>query len=151
MINDVFTATDQLRAARELVAQGWCQGTMARNAEGERVGTADDTACQWCLVGALRHAAVELLDEAIHQHGLQHAPSQGAPRRRVHEVANDAYRKSVRVVEESLALQDRSSIEDGVPSLPYWNDTKDRTQEDVLSLLDEAAKRAAEIDKPTSQ
>lgn len=54
---DVLTV---LVRARELVAQGWCQGAFARDADGESVGDLSSLACSWCATGAIRRAALEL-------------------------------------------------------------------------------------------
>jgi hypothetical protein len=49
-----------LRRAAELVAQGWCQGHYAEDAEGTGVGSASPNAVKWCLQGAVHRAASEL-------------------------------------------------------------------------------------------
>lgn len=46
-----------LRAARALVAAGWCQGVWARDADGNGVMPFDHRAVAWCLSGALAAAA----------------------------------------------------------------------------------------------
>ena len=45
----------------ELLEQGWCQGTMARDADGVRTHASDDEASSWCLRGAVSRATYELL------------------------------------------------------------------------------------------
>lgn len=38
----------------EYVERGWCQGALAKDADGSRVGPTDPDACQWCAMGAIR-------------------------------------------------------------------------------------------------
>lgn len=40
----------------EYLRQGWCQGTLARNKDGESGGLARRDAVAWCMDGALRQA-----------------------------------------------------------------------------------------------
>lgn len=46
-----------LRAARELVARGWNQGSYAVDAEGRRTAWGGDDAVAWCAVGATHRSA----------------------------------------------------------------------------------------------
>ena len=54
-----------LRKAAEIVAdEGWCIGSMAKDASGETVPADDPTAVAWCAGGALEVAAAR-----FHQNG----------------------------------------------------------------------------------
>lgn len=59
-----------LGRARELLAQGWTQGTFARDAHGEHVYTMSEDAVVFCPVGALYRAGVELNDHQGWQDGF---------------------------------------------------------------------------------
>lgn len=61
-----------LSKAADLLEQpnAWCQGSIARDAKGERVGVAQSPrACSWCIIGAVVKAAgsVKLPDGIIHK------------------------------------------------------------------------------------
>jgi hypothetical protein len=58
------TPADLLRAARDRVAQGWCQRAYAMDPAGHNCGERDPSAVSWCLVGALwaSHADGDVLD-----------------------------------------------------------------------------------------
>jgi len=47
-----------LRAIRDLLYQGFCQGCCARNADGNAVLSNDPTAISWCILGACVKAGV---------------------------------------------------------------------------------------------
>jgi hypothetical protein len=59
---------DILTKAADLLEQpnAWCQGDIAKDAEGNRVPFATDPkACQWCLIGAICHVAKHAPDDEI--------------------------------------------------------------------------------------
>ena len=74
--NDVSTLTiiGVLGRAKELVSQGWTQGSSARTAQGDSVDAVRSTACEWCVTGAVKKALYEtvLTDQqrAIHRETL---------------------------------------------------------------------------------
>ncbi len=37
----------------DIVASGWCQGTMAEDSQGIKVGILSPNACKWCAAGAI--------------------------------------------------------------------------------------------------
>ncbi len=39
----------------ELIADpaSWCQGSLARDQDGNSLGSGDPDACQWCMIGAI--------------------------------------------------------------------------------------------------
>ncbi len=53
---DLQTTLDCLRAARDLVQKGWCQGALARNQLGEAVQEFSDEAIEVCTMGAILRA-----------------------------------------------------------------------------------------------
>lgn len=45
-----------LTKAKKLIEKGWCRGPAAKNARGEAVDPLDESACRWCMSGALDRA-----------------------------------------------------------------------------------------------
>jgi hypothetical protein len=99
-----------LEIARQLVGSGWCQGADARNADGHEVDPWDPSAICWSLLGALV-AALEREAERAGTLALEHL---------------------------AAAL---SALADVLfaSSLVDWNDSPDRSQQEVVDLLAEAA------------
>lgn len=58
------THADQLKAARALIARGWCQGAAAKDRKGVNVACDDPTAVCHCVIGAINAAAPQI-DDAI--------------------------------------------------------------------------------------
>ena len=85
-----MTRKIRLRAA-ELVDQGWCQGVTARDEKGHISWATSLAATSWCMFGALKRAAFELLgsEEAVAvSDGLGSNPHwNDAPGRTADEVA----------------------------------------------------------------
>lgn len=52
--------SDVLLKAAEIVEQGWCQGELARNADGYVVPPRSHTAASWCAMGAIYRVAEDL-------------------------------------------------------------------------------------------
>jgi len=52
-----MTTLEVLRGARAKIAQGWCQGASARDADGQLTGVTQPDACCWCAIGAVYAAA----------------------------------------------------------------------------------------------
>lgn len=48
-----MTTTEILRAARAKVQKGWCQGRLARNADGKGISPDDPDAVSWCAIGGI--------------------------------------------------------------------------------------------------
>jgi hypothetical protein len=98
-----------LQQARKLVARGWCQGSDARDSNGAGVEPWDPQAASWSLLGALV-AAVE----------LEAAASGEIP-----------------LSELAAALNPLADLVD-TDSLAAWNDKPDRSQAEVVAVLDRA-------------
>lgn len=47
-----MTPLQILTSARAKIEQGWCQGSLARNADGKRTGERASDAICWCAIGA---------------------------------------------------------------------------------------------------
>lgn len=45
---------EQLKQARDLIANGWCRGAYAKDESNKPVPPNDPSACKFCLYGALR-------------------------------------------------------------------------------------------------
>lgn len=54
-----MTEVEALQGAVERVKQGWCQGEMALDSEGEVVWPGSPAAARWCLVGAVEASVKE--------------------------------------------------------------------------------------------
>lgn len=94
-----------LERSAELVAKGWCQGSYAKDKNGERCHFTDRRAKSFCLSGAINKITNEL-------------------------VGNDDYKLAYRV---TLTLGENLSAEAEAPS--SWNDSPDRTQQEVVDML----------------
>ena len=103
--------------AADLVEKGWSQNAFARNKNGFSVDPGGDGATSWCLSGALWLVT--------YGKGTFNRPSD--------------YRTSIlyKLVQD-LKLK---------KFVAAWNDDPDRTQEDVVKLLRDAAKQADEENK----
>jgi hypothetical protein len=100
-----------LDSARDLVARGWCQNTMAQDSHGAGVDPSSRHACAWSASGAVLAAwrSTCPTDEALD-------------------------RAFTSLVHANLALAG------SVPITPdEWNDANGRTQEQVLQAFDRAA------------
>jgi len=99
-----------LEDARSRVAESWCRGADARNADGLEVDPWEDGATSWSLLGAM----VAVLEEEARLWGEMP----------LDDLAAAMYALSGLMETESLA---------------DWNDDPRRTQEAVLEMLDRAA------------
>jgi hypothetical protein len=105
---------DIVRDARTRVASGWCQGEDARDAAGSPVEFWSEAARAWSLLGALV------------------TPSHPTP---LSAVVMPLSEVAMAVVAVADVLQ--------APSLKAWNDAPDRTQGQVVAVLDTALERLA--------
>ena len=118
-----------LRKARDLLAGGWCQGTLARDAEGIACVKGEHDPASYCLNGALSYAWDELffdLEAARDMitragHHLGHD---------MLALLDDSERRQIELT-NTPALAARWALEE-------WNDKSERTQEEVLAVLDKA-------------
>lgn len=62
-----MNTVDVLRAARERIEKGWCQGDYARSKHGRVVDSDDPEAALWCASGAL-WAEVDLSQIDVYGH-----------------------------------------------------------------------------------
>jgi len=106
--------------ARALVAAGWTQKAVARNAQRAEVSTGDAGAACFCAFGALLAA----LKEA-------RVPYHGPPREALYAAA-------------MLGSPERYA------SIEAWNDAPGRTIEDVLAAFDRAIATAAAAKQPAA-
>ncbi len=103
-----------LREGRRLVAAGWCQGAMAKNAEGRAVEACSPTATAFDPLGAIERATFNLLDGD-----------------RRYLIQN--YYKGFYALAWELHTHSR---------LATWNDDDVRRKEDVLERFDMALERS---------
>jgi hypothetical protein len=99
-----------LRDTRRLVADSWCRGADARDADGSEVPPWDETAASWSVLGAI----VAALEEAASLSG---------------EVPLDELGAALYALAELIETD----------SLVEWNDDPRQTQASVLAVLDRAA------------
>jgi len=99
-----------LRETRRRVAESWCRGADARNADGQEVEPWEDDAVSWSLLGAM----VAVLEQEARLWGEMP----------LDDLAAAMYALSALIETESLA---------------DWNDDPRQTQEAVLEVLDRAA------------
>ena len=109
-----------LRRAAQLVARGWCQGAVARGKGGREVLVTAPSARKWCLAGAIMRA--------VHELSIQHGKRCGA----------------------SCLCWSRqwgAFFGESAPGLGWavdWNDAKERTGNQVVARLRQAAKNCPE-------
>jgi hypothetical protein len=99
-----------LEAARELVAESWCSGADALDADGFEVEPWEDSAASWSLLGAM----VAVLERDASLAGELPLAALGAA---------------------LFALGDLIRTD----SLADWNDKPGQTQDNVVAVLDQAA------------
>jgi hypothetical protein len=90
----------------DYIRKGWTQGALAQDADGVYVYSTDPNACKWCLIGAI-DASFGTVDKW--------------------QPAMDAAQK---------AIAELTGKNIGNISLSRWNDDCDRTQEEVIKLLE---------------
>ena len=104
-----------MKATRELVAESWCSGADALDADGFEVDPWDDKAVSWSLLGAV----VAVLERDSSLAGELPLAELGAA---------------------LFALADLIPTD----SLADWNDDPRQTQANVVAVLDQAAARCAD-------
>jgi len=88
----------------------WCKGEYARDAKGERVSPLSSSACQWCLLGAVRKEWPSVSDECR---------------------AKEKIRAALCIANFSLAAIIAQTVFD-------WNDAPERTHAEVLEVVRKA-------------
>jgi hypothetical protein len=106
-----------LRDTRSLVADSWCRGADARDADGSEVAPWDERAASWSLLGAM----VAVVEDEASAFGDVPLGDLGAA---------------------LYALAELIETE----SLVEWNDDPRQTQENVLAVLDRAAETYVPFD-----
>lgn len=109
-----------LMRAREIILSGWCQGSMAQNANGSPLNLEDTDATHFCAIGAL--------DKALTEAGKARATVLWTS------------------VEATCAkdLLDEIAMSRCSRSIVSFNDTSGTTQRDVLVVYDIAIEKAKE-------
>ena len=105
-----------LEAADLLETVGWCQGSVAVDAEGEEVDVSDDRARAYCASGALRRALLDV---------------EGVLDGEYLAISNPVWRRLMGFLPRTA--------DNTIPSLPAWNDDPERTAEEVISTMRRAA------------
>lgn len=111
-----MTSVEILEDALETVKSGWTQGANARDANWNLVPPTDESACRWCLIGSVYRSV---------------GYSSYSPNRDCELQLKD----STRVFSLLEGIIGRELV------LSSWNDDVDRTQADVLNLLNEALEK----------
>jgi hypothetical protein len=105
---------------RGLLAVGWCQGVFARTAQGAQATLGSPDAVAFCILGASSHLTVLA----------------GKPTYAMHPEAREAIRALVALVAPGVPF-DGPMGRYGAP-LVAWNEAPERTQAEVLALVDRA-------------
>ncbi len=100
---------EMLIKARALLAQGWCQGSWAKDAANQVVSVRDDKATQWDLLGAIY---------------------------RVNDYNEEHLDKLFNRLIDKRCTMDKAL--DGLSKMTWWNDKVVKDKSEVLSLIDEA-------------
>lgn len=109
-----------LNRVADILEVGWCRGTGAMDAAGMKVHVADDSACRWCLTGAVDKAGCEL----IHASGTDQC----------------LRNKAVKVIADVIYERDGPRYwPNPLTDCWRWNDRPERTQAEVVSLVRETA------------
>ena len=120
---DTELAARAAAAAADTIAEGWTQGTDAREPGGAECGPLDDTATCWCSAAAI--------GKALEEEGVDHP-----------ERSPEA---ALIVQTMGKVIQDRSPGVDGrfktLGDITVWNDVRRRTADEVQLVMDETARR----------
>jgi hypothetical protein len=116
--------TKLLLREAELVEQGWCRETAARDVGGRKVRSTSPAAASWCLVGALDRALHELLNLEVYDLlGLE----------------PDAYDKTACPAGVLSELRRPLQLLIGRVPVAAWNDWVCPNQDEAVRLLLDAA------------
>ena len=108
----------------EYLRQGWCQCAYAVNQKGWRVDSVSDKAIRWCMVGSAYRAYFK--GEINYS--------------QIHDLLS-----TLRTL--IAGTEDPQGIGSGIIS--HWNDDPDRTEEEVIALMEQA--EALVWDRPGQQ
>lgn len=134
---DAVTTVEYLRTMRDMLAKGWTQKTCARDQHGTPVPSLSDDACQFCLMGA--HSAAYAYIGGVRHELLITSDNVLLP-----EIPKRCYQAFSR---SWSVLVDKIRSIQGHCQVPGWNDAEDRTQAEVLALMDELIGEAEEDEK----
>jgi len=118
--NKVIELLDEV--TKLLTEKGWTQGFYARNKNGAPTDCRSDSACSFCLHGALMAADEKRPDDKRAEAGY-----------RLHRALGDV-----------LSGGDLVAYLDGHVDIVSFNDAPGRTKEEVLDLIERAKKLEAE-------
>lgn len=123
-------AATVLERAAVLVGQGWCQGALARDSDGEETDEQGGDAVAWCVSGAVRRAAFDLC-------GKPDMPPYTYERAEILEVNASRYVKRAICLDwDDIIGRDTEDMQ-GVTD---WNDEDGRDAAQVLAVLARARK-----------
>jgi hypothetical protein len=120
----VMLAAGLVERSADLIRDGWIRGTFYKMVEGK-------TPVAFCILGALEEAMNELMPATQF---VEEA------RRQVHDVA------CAFILDE---VEEQTREKTG--SIPGWNDSGTRTQEEVVSVMEAAASRLWDISLDSSE
>lgn len=116
--------TKLLRRAAELLEQGWCRETAARDVGGRKVRSTSPAAASWCLVGAMDRALHELLGIDVYE---------------VLGLDADAYDNAICPAGVLSELRRPLELLNGWVPVAAWNDRVCPDQDEAVRLLLDAA------------
>lgn len=120
MESKVIEILDEM--ARLLTEKGWTQGVFARTQGGAPTDCRSDTACSFCLRGALKGATADL----------------------PYNDGTEANYRLHRALGEVLPRESLGAYLDGHVDIISFNDTPGRTREEVLDLIERAKRLEVE-------
>ena len=109
-----------LKETRKLVQQGWTQFCCARDALNETTGPSNPKAVKWCLFGAVARASFIV----------------NGPNSLFHE--GYSLRNKTTAVLDNIVIATTMAHE-----IVTWNDGPNRTQEEVIQVIDMAIEKVA--------
>lgn len=127
------TLVEVLKQARALLEQGWCQGVLAKK-HGLLVDREDPDADGRCLIGALGYAALQLTRTTAPRREPQHQFCKRMNRQHAH--ATQLFDGVRELIKRQLRAQSDHAID--YTDLPRWNDAPERTQAEVIALVEGA-------------
>lgn len=115
------TIVEVLEEAIQSVKSGWTQGALARDVIEKEVAVTDESACSWCITGAIYRS-------------IKYVPRfWWTAREDYNEFRKEKRKSASRILDVLTDLAEGAKL-----GLPAWNDHVSRTREDVLVLLNQA-------------
>ena len=120
------TKVEILEDAKATIQKGWCQRDSAVDEDGKVIPPWDSGACKWCVTGALMKSIHQITGVDISWF--------------YNQLHQEEMPEGIEMYNERCAR-----IEDSVGCTPsVWNDAGERTQEDVVQVLERLIEQGEE-------